>query len=163
MVELLAGDPAAAERELRPDYETLVSMGNSYSLSTMAALLARAVREQGRDEEALALTITAESKTADDDVDSQVLWRCVRAPILVRSGRVEEAEALVRMALELSRQTDVPVLQASALYELAGVLGASGRDKEARNALEQAMTVSMAKGDVVSATKAKTALEALAA
>jgi hypothetical protein len=76
---------------------------------------------------------------------------------------VEEAEALVRMALELSRQTDVPVLQASALYELAGVLGASGRDKEARNALEQAMAVSMAKGDVVSATKAKTALEALAA
>ena len=163
MVELLAGDPAAAEREFRPDYDTLVAMGNSYSLSTMAALLARAVREQGRDDEALGLTITAESKTADDDVDSQVLWRCVRAPILIRSGRVEEAEALVRMALELSRQTDVPVLQASALYELAGVLGASGRDSEAREALEQAMTVSMAKGDVVSATKASTALKALTA
>ncbi|MEO6745220.1 MAG: AAA family ATPase [Caldimonas sp.] len=161
MVELLAGDAAAAERELRPDYDTLLAMGNSYSLSTMAALLARAVREQGRDEEALALTVTAESKTADDDVDSQVLWRCIRAPILARSGRVEEAEALVRTALDLSRQTDVPVLQANALYELAAVLGASGRIDEARDALEQAVRVSSAKGDTVSAVKALTALETL--
>ena len=163
MVELLAGDPVAAERELRPDYDTLVAMGNSYSLSTMAALLARAVREQGRDEEALALTVTAESKTADDDVDSQVLWRCIRAPILARSGRIEEAEALVRTALDLSRQTDVPVLQASALYELAAVLGVSGRTGDARDALDQAVRVSSAKGDVVSANKAKTALETLPA
>jgi tetratricopeptide (TPR) repeat protein len=161
MVELLAGDPAAAERELRPDYDTLVAMGNSYSLSTMAALLARAVREQGRDEEALALTITAESKTADDDVDSQVLWRCVRAPILARSGKVEEAELLARRALDLSRQTDVPVLQANSLYELAMVLRFSGRADDARDALEQAAHVSKEKGDVVSARKARDALASL--
>ena len=35
-IELLAGDPAAAERELRVDYETLVQMGATYFLSSMA-------------------------------------------------------------------------------------------------------------------------------
>jgi hypothetical protein len=43
------------------------------------------------------------------------------------------------------------------------VLGVSGRTDEARDALEQAVRVSSAKGDVVSATKARTALETLPA
>jgi hypothetical protein len=55
------------------------------------------------------------------------------------------------------------VLQANALYELAAVLGVSGRTGEARDALEQALQVSSAKGDVVSAKRAKTALETLPA
>ena len=55
-VELLAGDLANAEREVKADYELLVQMGETYFLSTMAALLARVVREQGRDDEALALS-----------------------------------------------------------------------------------------------------------
>ena len=38
-------------------------------------MLARAVREQGRDEEALALTRAAEAAAAADDVDAQVQWR----------------------------------------------------------------------------------------
>ena len=54
IVEMLAGDPAAAEREIRPECEMLEGMGETYFLSTMAAMLARAVQEQGRDEEALA-------------------------------------------------------------------------------------------------------------
>ena len=80
VIELLAGDPAAAEREIRPDCELLEKMGETYFLSTMAAMLARAVREQGRDAEALELTGLAERSAADDDIDAQVLWRAVRAP-----------------------------------------------------------------------------------
>ena len=53
IVELLAGDPAAAEREIRPDCEMLQGMGETYFLSSMAITLARAVLAQGRDEEAL--------------------------------------------------------------------------------------------------------------
>jgi len=92
MLELLAGDPAAAERELREDREMLEAMGETYFLSTMVVVLARAVRDQGRDEEALELTRTAEQTAAPDDVDAQVLWRCVRAPILARIGKIEGAE-----------------------------------------------------------------------
>src|SRR6185369_2619947 len=100
MVELLAGDPVAAERAVRPDYETLQAMGATYLLSSMGAILARAVRAQGRDDEALELTEAVESAAADDDVDAQVLWRGIRAPILARSGQIAEAEALARAAHE---------------------------------------------------------------
>src|SRR5262249_25882947 len=52
-VEFLGGDLALAERELRADYALLADMGETYYLSTMAALLSRVLRDQGRDEEAL--------------------------------------------------------------------------------------------------------------
>ena len=126
-VELLAGDPAAAERELRPDCEMLEKMGETYFLSTMAACCARAVREQGRDDEALELTRLAERSAAADDIDAQVLWRAVRAPILARAGAIEEAEAMARAALDMARQTELPDLHASALVELATVMRLAGR------------------------------------
>ena len=118
-VELLAGDPAAAERELRPDCETLEKMGETYFLSTMAALLATAVSQQGRDDEALELTRLAERSADADDIDAQVLWRTARAPILARAGAIEEAEAMARAAVDMARQTELPDVHASALMELS--------------------------------------------
>jgi class 3 adenylate cyclase/tetratricopeptide (TPR) repeat protein len=152
VIELLAGDAAAAERALRGDYEKLEAMGESFYLSTMASLLARAVRDQGRDEEALALTRTAESIAADDDADAQVLWRCTRAPILARAGSADEAEALARQALTLARSTDVVALRAEALAELAAVLATAGRD-EARSIYAEAAAVYRAKGDLSSVAR----------
>ena len=94
------------------------------------AILARAVRAQGRDDEALELTRAAEAAAADDDVDAQVLWRGIRAPILARAGDPSEAEALVRAALERARQTEMPSLHAFALAEFGAVLHlANGRDE----------------------------------
>ncbi|HSV69019.1 MAG TPA: adenylate/guanylate cyclase domain-containing protein [Methylibium sp.] len=152
VIELLAGHGAAAERELRRDYAALEAMGETYYLSTMASLLARAVRDQGRDAEALELTKTAESIAADDDVDAQVLWRSTRAPILARGGAIDEAEALARAALELARQTDFIMLRAESLAELAVVLRIGRRDG-AREALEEAIAVYAAKGDAVSTAR----------
>ena len=51
-VELLAGNPAAAEESLRVGYRALEEMGERAFRSTTAALLARAILEQGRDAEA---------------------------------------------------------------------------------------------------------------
>lgn len=149
VIELLAGAPAAAEEALRRDYQTLEAMGETFYLSTMASLLARAVRDQGRDEEALALTRTAESIAADDDVDAQVMWRCTRAPVLARSADADGAEALARKALELASGTDVVALRAEALAELASVLTITGRPG-ATQALDEAVAIYRAKGDVVS-------------
>ena len=70
-VELLAGDPASAERELRRDFDELSEMGERYFLSTAAGELARAVYAQGRYAEAEELTRVAEELSADDDVTSQ--------------------------------------------------------------------------------------------
>jgi len=72
-VELLGGDLKFAEHEVRADMEFLSAKGETYFLSTMAALLARIVRDQGRDEEAFELSLASEQVTADDDVESQAL------------------------------------------------------------------------------------------
>ena len=48
LVEMLAGDPAAAERELRTGMDELERMGEQGVLASVAASLARAVYEQGR-------------------------------------------------------------------------------------------------------------------
>src|SRR5262245_47201896 len=48
-IETLAGDHAAAERELRSGYETLEQMGEKSLRTTIAAFLAEAIYRQGRD------------------------------------------------------------------------------------------------------------------
>jgi len=83
-------------------------------------------------------------------VDTQALWRLIRAPMLARNGRADEGETLARAALELAMQTDAPVLQADALSALSEVLGAAGRRSDALQAAEQAMALYEAKGDRIS-------------
>lgn len=158
VVELLAGDPAAAEREVRPDCDMLEKMGETYFYSTMTAMLARAVRDQGRDAEALELTRAAEKTAAADDVDAQVLWRSTRAPILARIGSIEEAEALALAAVEMARQTEVLGLHATAQWDLADVLRLAHRPDEARTALEGAIAIYDAKGDIVSTARGRQTL-----
>ena len=154
-VELLAGDLAAAEREVMPDYEFLVRAGETYFMPTMAALLSRIVRDQGRDDDALAFSKAAEKASAADDIESQALWRSIRAPIAARAGKSVEAESLARSAVEMSQRTDAPQMQADALSELATVLILSGRIDESRRTMDAAIAIYEAKGDVVSAARSK--------
>jgi len=148
-VELHGGDLAAAEREVRADYDFLARMGETYFLSTMAALLSRIVRDQGRDEEALALSQVAEGAAAADDMESQALWRSIRAPMVARAGQPGLAEELARGALEIVGQAEAPALKADALAELAAVLQLAGKTQEARAALGEAIALCASKGDVV--------------
>nr|WP_329724108.1 adenylate/guanylate cyclase domain-containing protein [Caldimonas sp.] len=161
VVEMLAGDPAGAEREIRPDCEMLQGMGETFFLSTMASILARAVLAQGRDDEALTWTETAERSAAEDDVEAQVDWRGVRALILARKGQIEEAEALARKARELAFQTEAWATRASSLSDLATVLSLAKRPEEARQAIADATAVYAAKGDVSSVARAEKVLAAM--
>jgi class 3 adenylate cyclase/tetratricopeptide (TPR) repeat protein len=152
-VELHGGDLALAEREVQADCDFLGAKGETYFLSTMAALLARIARDQGRDDEALALTRTAEQATAADDMESQALWRMVRAPILARAGELQQAEELARQAVDLVRQTESPMLQADALAELAVVLAMAQRHDDARAQRAEAIALYEAKGNRVMAER----------
>jgi class 3 adenylate cyclase/tetratricopeptide (TPR) repeat protein len=157
-VELHGGDLAAAEREVRADHDYLAEKGETYLLSTMAALLARIVRDQGgRDAEALALTQAAEAASAEDDLEALALWRMVRAPIVARTGRFEDAEALARHAVEFARRTEAPMLQADALAELAAVLRLAGRHADAEATAGEAVALYEAKGNVVAVERLRAA------
>ncbi len=148
-IALLGDDLAFAEAEVRADHDFLAAKGETYYLSTMTALLAQLVREQGRDEEALALTRSAEAASDADDIESQALWRMVRAPILARAGDVAAAEALAREAITMLQPTEAPMLKADARVELAAVLEADGRINEAREALADAAAIYRVKGNRV--------------
>jgi tetratricopeptide (TPR) repeat protein len=155
IVELLAGDAAAAEREIRPDCEMLQGIGETYFLSSMAITLARAVLAQGRDEDALTWIEAAERCAAEDDIDAQAESRCVHALILARKGSLTEAEASVRKGVEMAAQLETPALKGASLVDLATVLLQAKRPDEARQALADAIGVYAAKGDTSSVARAE--------
>jgi ATP/maltotriose-dependent transcriptional regulator MalT len=144
-VELLAGNPAEAERELRRGFDALEALRERYLLSTLAGLLARALWAQGRPDEADDMTALAEELSDPDDIDAQVHWRCVQAKVLARQGEGDKAEALVRSAVELLEPTDAVVLQIEAFADLGEVLTILGRDGAAA-AFESARSLAAAKG-----------------
>jgi class 3 adenylate cyclase/tetratricopeptide (TPR) repeat protein len=147
-IELLAGDPAAAEAELRRDYEALDAMGDRNYISTVAAYLAEAVLRQGRDDEAEALATFSASTAAPDDLGTQVLWRNAQATISARRGEVENAERLAREAVSLAETSDDITTLGDALANLAAVLGLAGRHAEAEETLAQAIALYERKGNL---------------
>lgn len=153
-VEMLAGDPIAAEAELRRDFEKLEEMGERDYLPTIAAYLSEALYQQGRFDEALEFSRICEERAAADDVSSQFLWPCVRGKILARSGSSLEGEALVRQGLSVIRGTDELDSQAGALMDLAEVLRLGGRNDGALLALKEAAELFDRKGNVVSSLRA---------
>jgi hypothetical protein len=146
--ELLAGDPVAAERELRAGLELLESIDETGNLSTLAAVLADAVLRQGRDAEADELTRLSEWTASVDDATSQVGWRAVRALTAARAGDVDAASLLAQEAVALACATDAPNLVGSACDALAAVLDLAGRDADAADARVRARAAYRAKGNV---------------
>src|SRR5260370_22219203 len=82
IVELLAGDPVAAERDLRWGYAELERMGVKTTRANLVAVLAEAAHAQGRADEALEWSEVSERVTAPGDLYPQGRWRSVRAQAL---------------------------------------------------------------------------------
>ena len=158
-VELLAGDPVAAERELRRDYDVLESIGERYALSTLAGLLGYALVRQGRLDAAIAATEAAEQMAAADDVESQSLWRRVRAAAVTALGAPEEALPLALAAYDLVVDTDAPLMKAFALLDLGEVHAAAGSVEEAQRAWQDALALFDAKEASVPAAMARDLLD----
>jgi len=159
-IELLAGDPAAAEDALRPACEGLERIGELGYLSSVAPLLVDAVLAQGRDEEALQITErwTPERLTVPEDADAQIGWRCVRAKALARKGQFDEAERLGREAARIAAGTDYLEARANASAAIAEVLGLAGRPEESAAAVAEAIRWYNKKGNMVAAATLRTLL-----
>ena len=160
-VELMAGNASAAEAELRRDYEALEQMGEKNYRATTAGLLAEALYEQERYDEAETFAKVARDLAAPDDVASQFHWRCVMGKVLARSERFGDAEALVLEAVEMISHSDELDSQGNALMDLAEVLMLAGRPAEAADRLREAQERFDAKGNVVLLARASERLAAL--
>jgi ATP/maltotriose-dependent transcriptional regulator MalT len=158
-VELVADEPAAAERELRRGYEILESMGEkSYYFPILASLLAAAVCAQGRWQEALALTEVSERAATPGDLAASVHWQAVRGKALCGLGQTEQGETLALESVRLAEESDFLWDRANALMSLAEVLTVRGRGTEAASAIQQALELYELKGIDVSAEKARALL-----
>ena len=159
-VSLLAGDARAAERALRRGYEALERLGEAGYRASVAALLAKALHAQGRDDEAEQFAALVEEAASEHDIWSQVLYRLTRAQLRADGGDDIEAEAIAREALELVGGTDLLELQGDVLLVLGDVLRRAGRDDDARECRERALTLYEQKGNIVSARAARAVLDA---
>jgi len=159
-VEMLAGDFATAERQLREGYDALEAMGENAVRSTTSALLARAVLAQGRHDEAERFTKVAEELGEPVDLLTQIVWRGVRARVAAGRGNVDEGERLAREAVAAAGETDFVNFRADALLDLATVLDTAGRTGETRSLIEEAVRLYEAKGNTVSAQTARARISA---
>ena len=141
LVEVLAGDPEAAERELASGYELLESIGGTSVLSSVAAVLGSAVLAQGRADEAGRYARLSEEISSEGDVFSQVEWRILR-------GR-EEEPGHVHLLVE----SDALSLKAGAFAALGAAGDAVGRSSDAAAAWADADRLAQRKGNVALAVR----------
>jgi class 3 adenylate cyclase/tetratricopeptide (TPR) repeat protein len=160
-VEQYAGDLDAAERRYREGIELLASIGEKGYLSTHAANLAQVLYLQGRLDECEEMTRLAEEAGASDDIFTQVLWRHIRAKLIAREGRHDEAVALAEEAVALTEGTDSCDLRADALLDLGEVYELSGHPNDARRATREALDLYERKGIIPVIERVRSRLAAL--
>jgi tetratricopeptide (TPR) repeat protein len=162
IVELIAGDAAAAEHHVRPAYEALQAMGERGYLSTVAGRLAEALCAQGRLDEAQQMTEEAQAATSPGDIDAQARWRTARARILARRGQFPAARVLLDEADALVSPTSWAALQAETLLARAEVDRLAGAPEQAAASLRAALRISQDRHATPLADQVAAALASLA-
>jgi class 3 adenylate cyclase/tetratricopeptide (TPR) repeat protein len=163
-IEMLAGDPAAAERECRRGCEILKEMGETGRFSTLAMMLSDALYDLVRYDEALSWTEESKRYTAPEDLVAQADWRRGRAKVLARRGEIAPAEELVREALGFAEQSpDDFHLLVKTLIGVAEVLHLAGRSAEAAASAERALELEERKGNLAGAARVSALLEEIRA
>jgi class 3 adenylate cyclase/tetratricopeptide (TPR) repeat protein len=154
-LELAAGNPEAAERELRSSYDLLAEMGLKGSLGEAAVPLAEALYEQGRHDEAARLLDTVTDELAAGDASIEAPRLCVRAKLFVAEGWIEHAERASRRALRLVLRTDWACLKSETLIAHAEVLRLADRLSDASSGLRDALAIAESKGYELAAGHAR--------
>ena len=160
-VELLAGDPVAAERAFRRSYEIHDEIDNEGNKSTASAFLALALCALGRFDEAELFAATARSVAAEDDLASQVVGRSAMALVLASRDAFDEAERLAREAVQMYEEAECPEGQGDATMTLAEVLRAADKIGDAERAARVALAFYQRKGNTPAAQAARTFLDSL--
>jgi class 3 adenylate cyclase len=156
IIELLAGDAPAAERLLREAGEILEAAGERGYLSSVSGLLALTLARQERFADAESFADKSRRIGAEDDLITQIYWRAAKTQVVAARGELAEAARLGTETTELMTDYDSferPIVT----VEVAPFL----EPKAARRALERALAVASAKGNVITAERAQTMLEAL--
>ncbi len=125
IVELLAGEPAAAEPPLRAAYNDLGRLGIGADAGQAAAYLARALLRQGHLDEADDLAARS-AELAGENPQTAITARTVQAEILAARGDLDAAVVAATDAVAHAEGTDIIVDHANASAVLARVSRMAG-------------------------------------
>ena len=95
-IELMAGNPAVAERALRPAYDTLRAMGAANYLVDTAYYLTSSLCEQDRVDEARHVVEETRSALPPGERSAQAVWNLAAAKVQARGGEFATGESLAR-------------------------------------------------------------------
>jgi len=160
-VEMVHGDWAAAEVELRHGFDELTSMGDKNYLAIVAGWLAHCLYRLGRLDEADECATVCERSAAKNLIAARVLWSGGRAVLLAHRGDLKGGEALAREAVAIALATERADTQTDALMDLAEVLRIAGREAEAIPVVEDALQRYEAKEVLPAAARARALLQEL--
>jgi class 3 adenylate cyclase/tetratricopeptide (TPR) repeat protein len=144
-IERLAGNPGAAEVELRRGLDLLAS-ADRFNSAGFNARLAGALVAQGRHGEARAPAEAARDGVSAADIYGSVLWRGALAQVEAAAGNFDIALGLAREGADMAALTDGLAMRAEALLDLAAVLTAAGDADEAARAGREAASLYELKG-----------------
>jgi class 3 adenylate cyclase/tetratricopeptide (TPR) repeat protein len=147
-LELLAGDPLAAEREARKGAEIFSRFGSS---AVQVPLIAEALYAQGRFPEAARALDTTGVESGPAIAPWQVRWRIVAARLAIADGRPADAVGVASTGVEFAERTDDLNLRADALAAAADALLAAGRPDESADAIARARACYDTKGNIAAA------------
>ena len=91
----------------------------------------------------------------EDDTFVQVLWRARRAKALEHAGDTSGARSVAREAVRFAQESDLIVVAADALVDVARLLQLAGRSREAASIATQAAETFERNGNPVLAARAR--------
>ena len=155
-MEMLADDPAAAERELRAAIDVVIGMGATRYEVLYRIRLTHVLIAQQRDDDAWAELERGRERAGDAPG-----WKMAQARLLARQRRGEEAMALARGAVRAFIISDDLTSRAGILTQLAEVLQAAGDTLGAAQALTEAVALHEEKGNLLPAQRCREQLAAM--
>jgi len=162
-IEMLAGDPGAAEAHLQTAIDMFTAMSDMWFLSIVSMEQARALLEQGRDEEALSLIERLDASPGEppDSLRYQIRRRDILGRIFARRGNLDAGLGQAEGAVEIAGRTDYLGFHADALCGLADIHRLRARPEEAVAVLGEAIQLYDKKGNRVRSTEARSLLATL--
>jgi tetratricopeptide (TPR) repeat protein len=158
VTELAIGDPVAAERYLRAGIETFQALGERYFLALSTVVLAEALYDQGRFEEA-AQTIGELLDGASPTFAARAVF--VKAKLLARRGQFAAARRLAEEGTRLAPAAS-PLAQATVHEASAEVERLAGEPGQAAARLRAALEIYEDRRATAPAEGVRTALASLA-
>lgn len=160
-IELMAGDPAAAERALRPAYDALREMGEANYFLDVADYLTSSLCEQGRADEAQQVVEEMRSALPPGSEVRKGEWQLAAAKVQVRRGELLAAE---RLAREGCRRIGTLSLAShgEALLAQAEILELAGKPEEAAAVFREVLALYEDRRAVPLAERAQVGLQRVA-